>query len=232
MMSRAGGAVVGAAVAVALAAGGIGAATARPFAFEGGRTAPFVQAGPGLRTSVDLMFATHMIPHHESAIAMAEMAVERSQRDEVRGLSEDIIATQTAEISELRDAADRLADTGRPGTSGERWGGEPGSLGMRGCGMGGGGTDGGHMRGSGMEGGGMGGSTVDLETLKGLPAEQLDQAYLEAMIEHHRMGVRMAEMEVRRGSDADVVALAQDMVRVQTQEIGLMESWLQEWYGS
>ncbi len=79
--------------------------------------------------------------------------------------------------------------------------------------------------------GGMGG---DLGTgLSQLPAgADVDRAFLAAMIPHHEMGVRMAQMVQGRGSDPDVQRLAAHMVDVQTAEITQMQRWLDEWYGA
>ena len=50
----------------------------------------------------DQRFLEAMISHHEGAIDMAEMALEMSEREEIRSLAENIIATQTAEIEQMR----------------------------------------------------------------------------------------------------------------------------------
>jgi len=47
---------------------------------------------------VDLRFAQLMIPHHKGAIAIAEAADERSQRDEIKNLALAIIEAQEREI--------------------------------------------------------------------------------------------------------------------------------------
>jgi uncharacterized protein (DUF305 family) len=47
---------------------------------------------------VDAKFAEMMIAHHEGAIAMAEVAKERGQHEEVKDLAEAIIAAQEREI--------------------------------------------------------------------------------------------------------------------------------------
>ena len=47
---------------------------------------------------VDLRFAQLMIPHHEGAIAIAEAADERAQRDEIKNLALAIIEAQESEI--------------------------------------------------------------------------------------------------------------------------------------
>ena len=54
---------------------------------------------------VDQAFATWMIPHHEGAIAMAYLALERGQHDQVRMLAEGIIDAQEREIKILEPHA-------------------------------------------------------------------------------------------------------------------------------
>ena len=61
-----------------------------------------------------------------------------------------------------------------------------------------------------------------------MPDDQFDRAFLEAMIPHHRMGLHMARMVQRAGSDQQIAAMAAEMVRVQTDEISLMQGWLDE----
>ncbi len=51
-------------------------------------------------------FAAAMIPHHEGAIAMAELALERGEHDEIRMLAEDIIRAQEEEIAILEPHAE------------------------------------------------------------------------------------------------------------------------------
>jgi uncharacterized protein (DUF305 family) len=72
-------------------------------------------AGSGSRAGgngADRAFAADMVPHHESAIAMAEIALERGRSSFVRTLARDIVATQTAEISTLRTEDEGLATAG------------------------------------------------------------------------------------------------------------------------
>jgi uncharacterized protein (DUF305 family) len=47
--------------------------------------------------SADAHFIVMMIPHHEGAIAMAELALQRSKRPEIRALAERIRTSQSQE---------------------------------------------------------------------------------------------------------------------------------------
>jgi uncharacterized protein (DUF305 family) len=60
------------------------------------------QQGMGMQQNIDAHFIEQMIPHHEGAIDMAKVALERSQRAEVRSLANDIISAQTEEISQMQ----------------------------------------------------------------------------------------------------------------------------------
>lgn len=50
----------------------------------------------------DIEFAKQMIPHHEGAVVMAKEALERSKRDEIKRLSNEIIKAQQAEIGKMK----------------------------------------------------------------------------------------------------------------------------------
>lgn len=52
--------------------------------------------------NMDRSFIEQMIPHHESAIAMAKLAKEKSKRGEIKTLADNIITSQTAEINTMR----------------------------------------------------------------------------------------------------------------------------------
>jgi uncharacterized protein (DUF305 family) len=52
-------------------------------------------------TEFDTLFLSHMIAHHEGAIAMANDVLATTVNDDVRALATAIVAAQTAEIDEM-----------------------------------------------------------------------------------------------------------------------------------
>lgn len=66
---------------------------------------------------------------------------------------------------------------------------------------------------------------MDIEKLRG--AEPFDETFLEMMIEHHRAAVRMAEVELQKGSDPALQGLASEIVEAQETEISQMRRQLE-----
>jgi uncharacterized protein (DUF305 family) len=51
----------------------------------------------------DKAFIDEMIPHHESAIAMARVALEESEDGEIRRIARDIVSAQEREIAQMKE---------------------------------------------------------------------------------------------------------------------------------
>ena len=56
----------------------------------------------GSNFDADRMFMQMMIPHHQGAIDMANVALTKAEHQEIKTLAQNIVATQTAEIAEMR----------------------------------------------------------------------------------------------------------------------------------
>lgn len=76
--------------------------------------------GAGAGNGTDRAFVGDMIPHHRSAVDMAEIARQRGEHPEIRTLAGEIIAGQSEEIEEMNRVGDAL----------EAQGVEPGKLGV------------------------------------------------------------------------------------------------------
>jgi uncharacterized protein (DUF305 family) len=183
---------------------------------------PMAQMGPSpggmgmgmARWQSDQHFVEMMIPHHDGAIAMAELARTRSKRPQIRMLAERIQRSQSAENAQMRRWYRQWFNADVP-----RW---PAGAAGFGHGMG----MGWH---SGM-GGGMPGMGISLEALKN--AADFDRTFVEQMIPHHRMGVMMASHASWNTQHRELRDLQAAMVKVQSQEIAQMEQWYSQWYGA
>jgi len=152
-------------------------------------------------TETDGAFIAGMVPHHESAIEMAEIARERAEHPEISQLADDIIATQSEEIATLTSIHERLfsAPVGDV---------DHGTLGLAEHEM------------------GMEGDTTALET-----AKPFDRAFIDMMIPHHQGAIRMARIELDAGEDEETMALAEAIIAAQSAEIEEMNEWRSDWYG-
>lgn len=65
-------------------------------------TAPAETTAAADFTGTDLIFAEMMIPHHEQAIEMSELALKLSQDPEVLALAQEILDAQAPEIEQMK----------------------------------------------------------------------------------------------------------------------------------
>ncbi|MDX2217066.1 MAG: DUF305 domain-containing protein [Oculatellaceae cyanobacterium bins.114] len=158
--------------------------------------------------SFDLRFIDGMIPHHEGAVAMAQEALQKSNRPEIKALAQAIIDTQAQEISQMQ--AWRATWYPNAGDEPMMYSAEMGhTMPM---------TD--EMRSSMMMAGDLGAAD-----------DQFDLRFINAMIPHHEGAVDMAQQVLEKSDRPEVKALAQNIITSQQQEIDQMQQWRQDWYG-
>ena len=83
-----------------------------------GHTATTSATASSSPAAIDRAFIAAMIPHHEGAIEMAEMALERGESDFVKSLAQEIIKAQKTEIDTLKRVDAEIADKAEPGDLG------------------------------------------------------------------------------------------------------------------
>lgn len=199
-------AAAGIALTVALAgcaSDGTATTTSSPPASATSSTAP---TATGSATEADIAFAQLMIPHHQQAIEMADLAARNASLAEVRTLAAQIEAAQGPEIQTMTQwLADWGAPTAMPTPS---------------DGMNHGDMDMGGMTAHGMM------SAEDMAELGGAMGHDFDEMWLQMMIAHHEGAIDMAEQVLSSSTNPDVRAMAEAIISGQTAEIAHMRQLL------
>ncbi len=155
--------------------------------------------------SIDKHFIEQMIPHHDGAVAMAQLALQKSKRTEIKTLATVIIEGQTKEIQDMNGWYKDWFGNAVPKVS----------TGMMGGGM---------MSQSGMHMGGQ----EDMTALENAP--DFDKAFIEEMIPHHQLAIMMANMLQSGTNRPEMQQLAKNIIESQSKEIQQMQAWYTQWY--
>ncbi|MFI2186267.1 DUF305 domain-containing protein [Streptomyces sioyaensis] len=163
---------------------------------------------PGVSNDADVTFAQSMIPHHEQAVEMAQLANGRASDTEIKTLAAAIEKAQGPEITTMRGW---LKAWGAPASSAHSMPGmDHGSDGMD--------------HGSGGMSGMM--SAKDMTGLKAAKGRGFDRKFAHMMIGHHNGAITMAKDEQRNGRNATAKKLAGDVIKNQTAEVAKMNKIL------
>ncbi|MBE9375961.1 DUF305 domain-containing protein [Saccharopolyspora sp. HNM0983] len=187
------------------------------------------QPGHGEHNDADVEFLSGMIPHHQQAVQMSEMAQGRTDNPQVLDLAGEILAAQGPEIEQmsgwLTEWGIPQSDGGGHGESGEQT--APEEHGM--AGHEGHGEQSQHGQQSEQGGHEMHGMLTpdQMRDLQQANGGEFDELYLSLMIEHHEGAVDMAGQELDRGAFAPAKELAQRMIDAQRAEIDEMQQLLQ-----
>jgi len=158
----------------------------------------------GISSNIDRHFIEQMIPHHDGAIAMANLALKKSIRPEIKTLAQAILKAQSSENQEMRSWY-------------KNWFGKEVVVNNSAF-------SGGMMSGGGMH---MGGNS-ELNDLKS--ASDFDKEFIEQMIPHHQMAIMMAQMLKSGTNRAEMLQLAENVITSQSNEIEEMRGWYDKWY--
>ncbi|MEO5833161.1 MAG: DUF305 domain-containing protein [Nakamurella sp.] len=157
----------------------------------------------------DVLFVQQMIPHHEGAVAMAELVPDRASDQGVKDLAAQIKAAQQPEIDQMNGWL-AIWNTGG-GTGMDMTSGTAAGMDMAPT--------------SGMAMGGMM-SDEDMAALTAVTGADFDRLFLTQMIVHHQGAVDMADVEIGSGVNSGALALAESIRTGQTAEIATMQELL------
>lgn len=161
------------------------------------------EAAGTAHNDADTAFVQMMVVHHEGAIDMGDVVARGGGSPEVVELAESISAAQGPEIETMNAWLDDW-DEKAPVTAAADH--------------------------AGMDHGDMLMDDMDHATamteLEGLTGAELDERFLELMIDHHEGAVHMAEEEVTGGKHDAAKELARTIIDTQTAEIATMQEML------
>ena len=150
-------------------------------------------------TEADVLFMQGMIAHHAQAIYMSRLASARGANPRVLKFANKIDQSQVAEIRIMQGWLQRYNQFA-PDTSSWRTMTMPGML-----------------------------TAAQLKMLDAAKRVAFDRAFLNLMIQHHNGALKMVKdlfATPRAGQEVDVSVFANDVVTVQTAEIGVMQKML------
>ena len=177
-----------------------------------------VASTPAHAAPFDEQFIDSMIPHHQSAVVMAQMAVTQAKYPEVRALARGIITDQKKEIAYMEGLRKRFYGSATPGMSGMKMKGiDHGSMGgmkMSGDKM----MMSGTLMGLPMKG------VMDMGKLKSAKGTMFDKMFLEMMIPHHAGAILMGDEALNQSARPEIRRLGAKIVDAQAQEIGEMHA--------
>lgn len=178
---------------------------------------------------IDRHFIEMMIPHHQDAVAMADLALTRAKHPEIEKLAQAIQQDHTREIDRMRTWYKQWFGKAVPPTPtmGSMMAGQGMMQGNRGM------MNSPTIMGPGtmsmnkMSMNNMQGMHTDLNALKA--AKDFDLEFLRQMIPHHRMAIMMAQMLQNGTTRPEMKTLAQSILKTQTTEINQMKQWYLVW---
>ena len=153
----------------------------------------------------DVSFAQGMIPHHQQAIEMAELADGRAASTQVKDLAARVEKAQGPEITTMTGwlkSWDEKVPESMPGMDHSGMAGMDGMAGMM--------------------------DSADMDKLKKASGKDFDSMFLTMMVEHHEGAVEMATTEKAKGEYKAATAMAGDIVTAQNAEISEMKKLLGE----
>jgi uncharacterized protein (DUF305 family) len=155
----------------------------------------------------DLRFIDSMVMHHQGAVNMAQEALQKSKRPEMKKLAQDIITAQKQEIEQLKQWRTTWYPNAAPTPM--AWSAKMG-----------------HMM-------AMSEDTEQSMMMKmdlGKADTEFDLRFIDAMVPHHEGALVMAKDALSKTKRPEIEKLSQDILTSQEQEIEQIKQWRKDWY--
>lgn len=146
----------------------------------------------------DTAFAKGMLGHHRGAVEMAKIELKYGTDEAMRKLAQEIIDSQQTEIDIMNKWLASHPDAAKP---------RPETQAMQ------------QAYAKGM-------NAMHGEMTLGIANPVPDMAFARGMLPHHIGAVDMAMVQLKYGTDAEMLELAQDIIEAQQPEIELMQDWI------
>lgn len=174
----------------------------------------------------DRQFIDSMVPHHESALVMAQMAVTKARLPQVRALARGIISDQQREIAQMKAWRKAWFGSAQVPMSmtddkGRILPGMKNMSNMQEMKM----TMPGTMMGLPMK------MEMDMGKLNRAKGRNFDKMFLEMMIPHHASAIVMAEEARNTSGRPQIRTLARNIIDAQAKEIGQMHTLHDRYFG-
>ena len=155
----------------------------------------------------DLRFIDAMVPHHQGAVKMAQEALQKSKRPEIKKLAESIIADQDKEIAQMQQW--RKTWYASAASNPMAWDAKAKNM-------------------MPMSQDQMNGMMMNMNL--GAADDQFDLRFINAMIPHHESAIVMANDAKQKSKRPEIQKLASAIVSSQQVEIDQMKQWRKAWY--
>ena len=150
----------------------------------------------------DLQFLDTMSAHHQSAIDMAQTAVGKTQKPELKAFAQKIIVDQKKVIAQMQEWRDKWFKD------------KPMAMNMEMPGM----SDSMKM----MSGDGM-------KKFEAATGNEFDLQFLDMMTPHHQGATVMAKEALTKAEKPEIKQMAQNIIKAQEAEIKQMADWKAKW---
>ncbi len=150
----------------------------------------------------DLQFIDTMTHHHDGAVEMSKMVLNKTQNGELKKFAQKIIDDQQKEIAQMKEWR-------------EKWyAGKPPAMNMEMPGM----SNSAKMM-----------SADNMKMMEAMTGKDFDLHFLDMMIPHHEDAVTMAKDALQKAEHQEIKTLANQIIREQEAEIKRMNDWKTQW---